>query len=197
MVRLSCYRKKGALLTGSVALAMIIIIVLLGIGYGGFYAIGAWRNHSAELQARAIDNQLENYADAHRATRGADIDPIITNNVDLNYKSRREYPAAITEDGMLVEHDKNVMANKAQLTREKVSYNYVSQDVSFTDEPEHNTYKFHYVPIFIDSSGDGREWTESIKAPIRAYNLYYYSDDGQIHYSPNSYYYQQGTKRME
>ena len=86
---MSCYRKKGALLTGSVALAMIIIIVLLGIGYGGFYAIGAWRNHSAELQARAIDNQLENYADAHRATRGADIDPIITNNVDLNYNSRR------------------------------------------------------------------------------------------------------------
>lgn len=194
---MSCYRKKGALLTGSVALAMIIIVVLLGIGYGGLYAIGAWRNHSAELQARAIDNQLENYADAHRATRGADIDPIITNNVDLNYKSRREYPAAITKDGMLVEHDKTVMESESQLNREKVSYNYVPSDIPFTDNPKQDTYQFHYVPIFLDGSGTGREWTKGIKAPIRAYNLYYYSDDGEIHYSPNSYYYQKGTKRME
>ena len=98
---------------------------------------------------------------------------------------------------MLVEHDKTVMESESQLNREKVSYNYVPPDIPFTDNPKVDTYKFHYVPIFLDGSGTGREWTQGMKTPIRAYNLYYYSDDGEIHYSPNSYYYQQGTKRME
>ena len=185
-------RKPAAILSGSLTLAVLLVVILTGILVGGFYGLDAWHGYSADMQARALDDQLAAYGAAHQSSMADELSTVEANNETLNPRSKKEYPAAVKTGGILVENDAKVLENQSSLTRSKTTYNYVSTDIPFTEESGDKTpYVFHYVPL----TRAGKTWTRAMKTPIRHYNLYYYSSDGEMHYSPNSYYYTHGSLR--
>ena len=183
VIPLRASKRRAMILSTNLTLAVILLIALVGLAACGYLGVGQWKAHTAATQARAIDGKLIQYADAHQTVRGQDVSALYINVLgNDHYRSRPEYPAAISNNGTITEHD------KGNLSRKESTYGYMTSETSFTDNPKAEPYKFHYIPRTLD----GSEWNTGMGSePISYYTVEYYTKDifGHLtrHVSPHSY----------
>ena len=183
VIALPSYKRRAMILSANMVLAIILLIALIGLSAGGLIAVNQWKASTAATQARALDSKLLRYSEAHQTVRGQEINALYMNIFgDDHHRSRPEFPAAITGNGVITEHDRSNMG------KQDSEYGYMTLETDFTDNPKAEPYKFHYIP----RTYDGSEWSPSMGSePITHYTLEYYTKSmlGKLehHVSPNSY----------
>ena len=173
-------RRRGVILSFEMAIVAVLVVILAGIGIGlGSYSVNEYRAYVARTQASTIDTKLLAYAKAHATADTGTIKKDGHTNYALNYEQKLVYPLVLDNMGVLGEESKGSV-NKGFL-------GYFDPTIEFTDSPQSNFYKFHYIPL----DDNGNVVSVSSSTPVTHYTLEVYIKSGRgevMRYaSPRSY----------
>ncbi|WP_303162901.1 hypothetical protein [Mitsuokella multacida] len=173
-------RRRGVILSFEMAIVAVLVVILAGIGIGlGSYSVNEYRAYVARTQASTIDTKLLAYAKAHATADTGTIKKDGHTNYALNYEQKLVYPLVLDNMGVLGEASKGSV-NKGFL-------GYFDPTIEFTDSPQSDFYKFHYIPL----DENGNVVSVSSSTPVTHYTLEVYvkSGTGEVmrYASPRSY----------